>query len=510
MPTPDAAGRILIRGVNWIGDAVMTMPAIRSVRLAFPAAHISLLVKPWVAPLFEKDPCVDEIILYREEHAGIGGKFRLAAELRKRAFDRAILLQNAFDAAATAFLGGIRERIGYSRDGRGFLLTRAVPFADQDRRVHHTEYYLSLLGKAGIPPRRSIPWIWLSLEERLAGRARLLGLQRPVVALNPGATYGSSKRWQPERFAEVAERVIGEAGGSVVILGGRSEATIAAEISGKLLRHAASRVLSVAGQTGLRELAGLLSACDALVTNDSGPMHIGYAVGTPVVAVFGSTSAAETGPLGPRDVVVSAGLDCAPCFERECPTKDLRCMDLVSPERVFDALKPLLPKQRAVFFDRDGTLCRDAHYLSRMEDFEIFPGIAALAELKGAGFLLIGITNQSGIGRGLVSEEFVRQVNGIFVQSHGFDGFYFCPHHPEDRCSCRKPEPGMLVQARAEHSIDLRRSFVVGDTDADMQLARAVGATGILVRTGQSPDSRLAEHVVADLPAAVKLVRELA
>lgn len=506
--------RILIRGVNWIGDAVMTLPALRALRLADPDSRITLLVKPWVSPLFEKDPNVDEIILYSDEYKGLRGRLRLANILRGHGFCEAILFQNAFEAAILTFLAGIPERIGYNRDARGFLLTKAVPFDDHAKGLHHIEYYLNLLNKAGVAFKKTPPWIYLSIDERLQARDTLRDMKRPVVAVNPGAAYGSSKRWRPERFAEVARRVITELTGSVIILGGPSETGLAEEVVGEIrgrksnpeLSTPDSQLLNMSGRANLRELAALISECDVLVTNDSGPMHIGYAVGAPLVAIFGSTSPQLTGPLDKGSIIIRRELDCAPCFARECRKKDLKCMDQITSEEVFDAVIKLVKPKKAVFFDRDGTLCRDANYLSRMEDLEIFPAAADLKRLKENGFSLIGITNQSGIARGLVAEDFVKRVNNIFIEEYGFDGFYYCPHHPEERCSCRKPEPGLLLKARNDFDIELKGSFVVGDKELDMLLAKSVGATGIHVKTGQEVFSPSADFEAGDLKEVADII----
>jgi heptosyltransferase-2 len=502
---------ILVRGVNWIGDAIMTMPALRALRRANPDAKITLLVKPWVSPLFENDPSVDSIIHYSEEHRGILGKLKLAREIRRYGFCEAVLFQNALDAAILAFVAGIPERIGYSRDGRRLLLTKAVPYDRNSENVHHIEYYLNLLVKAGFAAEKSLPWIYLTLEERLQARERVKALKRPLIAINPGATYGSSKRWHPQRFAEVAWKIINELGGSVVILGGSSEAAIAGEIAGLLaaadtLHTRDPRHLVLAGKTGLRDLAAVISESDVIVTNDSGPMHVGYAVGTPVVAIFGSTSPEATGPAGEGNIVIKKTLDCSPCFERECERGDLKCMDLITPADVFDAVQRLVKTRRAVFFDRDGTLCRDTDYLSRMEDLEIFPEVKGLTGLKEKGYALIGVSNQSGIARGIIGEDFVKEVNAIFTGEYGFDGFYYCPHHPDEHCFCRKPEPGLLVRARNDFGIDLKRSFVVGDKEADMLLAKAVGAGAIHLATGKEPVSPIADYSANDLNGVVDII----
>lgn len=524
---------LLVRGVNWIGDAVMTMPALRALRESLPDTKISLLVRPWVAPLFENNPDIDEIILYEDKFDSLIGRFKLSSLLKAKKFCSSILFQNAFDAALIAFLSGIPERIGYSRDGRGFLLTNAIPFNRDDRKIHHVFYYLNILKNIGIDTEYSQPYIYLSMGERLRARDVLKNLRRPVIGINPGATYGSTKRWPSERFAEVSKRIITELDGSVVIFGSETEAGIAEEIvsnsrlsalspqvaSGDSPRRAnppgvgSSQLLILAGKTNLRELSALISECDILLTNDSGPMHIGYAVRTPLVAIFGSTDPSLTGPPGKENVVIKKELQCSPCFKRKCGKQKMACMTSITPDEVFEAVKHLIPKNRAVFFDRDGTLCKDVGYLNKFEDLEIFKETEDLKALKEKGFKLIGVSNQSGIARGIVKEDFTKEVNKIFIEQYGFDAFYYCPHHPDERCSCRKPEPVMILRARAEHGIDLKKSFVIGDKELDMLLAKAAGARGIFVLTGRydsqprhGTESANADYVAKDLNEAVKWI----
>ncbi len=505
----------MIRGVNWVGDAVMTMPAIRALRAAMPGRRLTLLVKPWVAGLFEKDPNIDEIMPYGDEWKGVNGKLALALALRRKDFQKAILLQNAFEAALLTFLAGIPERIGYGRDGRGFLLTTSVPFRGEDRSMHHSEYYLNLLEKAGIVKETggpiAPPWIYLDLEERLKARDSIKGLKRPVIGLNPGAAFGSSKRWPHSRFRELASMITGGLGGSVLVFGSEKEKSAAGEIA-----RGMEGAVSMAGKTTLRELAAFISECDALVSNDSGTMHVGYAVGSPVVALFGSTSPALTGPPAGGNTVIRKDIPCSPCFRRECAIagKKMPCMENIPASEVFEALKKILPSQKAVFFDRDGTLCRNANYLSCWEDFEPFSdGMAELPRLKKAGFKLVGVTNQSGINRGLVKEGFVKEVGGYFTREHGFDAFYHCPHHPDEFCPCRKPSPGMLYSARRDLGINLSNSYMIGDTAADVLAARAAGAKAVLIKTGAgefffSPDFLAPDFIASSLKEAINYIME--
>ena len=181
-------------------------------------------------------------------------------------------------------------------------------------------------------------------------------------------------------------------------------------------------------------------------------------------------------------------------------------MYAVTSDDVYYGVKKVLPKTRAVFLDRDGTLNRDMGYIHKFDDIHVFPDIDQLSLLAKNGFKLIGISNQSGIARGIVSEEFVREMNKMFIDKYGFDKFYYCPHHPDEHCPCRKPEPEMLLRARARHGINLKKSFVVGDKEADMVLARAVGAKSILVQTGQERTSENADFIAKDLTEAVRWI----
>ncbi len=503
--------KILIRGVNWIGDGVMTMPAIKAVRKAYPDATIHLLIKPYLLPLFENNPFIDSFILYDERFEGFLGKIRLSKILSKAKYSKAFLFQNAFDAAIITFLSRIPERIGYGRDGRSLFLTVAIPYKNDDRLFHHIDYYLNLLKAYGLLAEYSRPWIYLSLKERLSARERLSFLKRPILGVNPGATFGSAKRWHPERFAEVAKWFIKDKGGSILLFGSKAEIKIAEEIDylirkDNLWSLSSNSLLNLSGKTSLRELITLISECDLLLTNDSGPMHIGYAVGTPLVSLFGSTDPDLTGYKNEGNIVIKSSIKCSPCFKRECKEKETRCMDEISSDEVYLKIKETLPAKRAVFFDRDGTLCKDVDYLNNWNDFELFQEIDSLRELKAMGFLLIGISNQSGISRKIVDESFVKEVNQFFVQRYGFEQFYYCPHHPDEYCNCRKPEPGMILEARAKYRIDLKNSYVVGDKDADMLAAKAVGAKAILVRTGKQKDSDHADIVVNNLREATRII----
>jgi len=513
--------RILIRGVNWIGDAVLTLPAIQSIRRSFPDSHIALLVKPWVSGLFKENRDIDEIILYDDCHRGISGRIRLSRELRKKKFDTAILLQNAFDAALITWLAGIPKRIGYKRDGRGLLLTDAVSIKPEILEQHQVHYYLDLLNSAGIKTSVTEPYISISETERTWARNHLSSCfsdsTTPLIGINPGAAYGSAKRWLPERFAELIIKIFTEINGRVIIFGNESETEIANEIITEINRlkiklkieNYRSRLLLMSGKTDLRELASLISECDAFITNDSGPMHMASALLVPVIAIFGSTSPVKTGPFGHIHKIISADISCSPCMKRVCPEEHLKCMTEITAGEIFIALKEVLPVNRAVFLDKDGTMIEDKNYLNSFDDLVIMRGVkSGLKKLKEAGFKLICVTNQSGIARNIVDRKFVIDSNAYLQKELSLDDSFYCPHHPDEKCPCRKPEQMMMLKARNKHRINLKSSYVIGDKESDVMLAKNTGATGILLSSTPLFENSSAGFITGDLSGAVKWILE--
>jgi heptosyltransferase-2 len=315
---------ILVRATNWVGDAVMCLPALRVIRDRFPQAHIAVLAKPWVADLYRRENFADEVIQYD------GSRWAAARMLRRRKFECAILLQNAFEAALIVWLARIPVRIGYNRDGRRLLLTRAVSVPKPGEIPRHQRfYYLELLRRAGIvdklPPSDDI---------RLDAGDRKLA--RRMIGVSPGAAYGTAKQWLPERFAEAAARLAEARGAEVALFGSSGERELCEQVAKLLNGH---RVTNYAGKTTLGEFIDLASQCELFLTNDSGAMHIASALGVPTVAIFGATDDVATGPTGPLARVVREAVDCSPCLLRECPI-DHRCMTRVSAERVaVEALK---------------------------------------------------------------------------------------------------------------------------------------------------------------------------
>jgi heptosyltransferase-2 len=331
--------KILIRATNWVGDAIMALPAVRAVREKFREAEISVFARPYVADVYRDQSVCDELIDYdpKGEHQGWQGRERLIAELRSRRFDTALLLQNAFEAAWLAWRAGIPERIGYAKDGRSWLLTRAIATPKAGEIPPHEKfYYLELLRRAGWLERLpEIDQIALDVPEarkRLAAQTLLEAGVRPHafrLALGAGASYGSAKCWLPERFAEFADRFQAEKDADVILFGTAGEIAVSRAITAGMKR----KPIDLTGKTTVGDLPALLSQCHLFLGNDSGAMHVAAAVGLPVVAVFGPTDPEGTSPVTTRCSLVQQKPYCSPCFLKRCPT-DHRCMKNVSAEMV--------------------------------------------------------------------------------------------------------------------------------------------------------------------------------
>ena len=363
--------RILVRGVNWLGDAVMTTPALLRLREKFPGAHIALLCVDKICPLFEHHPAVDETIPFAKGE----DVFAIAKKLRAGKFDLALVLPNSPRSALEVFLAGIPQRIGYARPWRNFFLTQSVASrvdavkmhkrsvaeiktlvaGNSESRIQNSEIpksahqiheYLHLAAALGASAEPLAPQLLVTPEEIAAAKKRFgLGeISEPIFGLNPGAEYGPAKRWPVERFIAAAVEIQQRTNCTWLIFGGKNDAATAAQIHASLVTRHPS--LNLAGRTSLRELMALMGFCRVVLTNDTGPMHVAAALGTPVVVPFGSTSPELTGPGLPgaaRHHLLKSDAPCSPCFLRECPI-DFRCMNDISVERVVEAVMHAVEK----------------------------------------------------------------------------------------------------------------------------------------------------------------------
>ena len=358
--------RILVRGTNWLGDAVMTTPALLRLREKFPDAHIALLTPAKLKDLWLHHPAVNETISFAPGES----VFAVGKKSRAGKFDLALVLPNSTRSAIVTWLAGIPQRIGYARPGRNFFLTQTIAsrigavkmhkrsahevrelVADNSKlktenakppaAAHQLHEYLNLAASIGANPEPLAPQLAVTPDEIEAAKIKF-GLDKitaPIFGLNPGAEYGAAKRWPVEKFVAAALEIQQRTNCVWLVFGGKSDTVITNHIA-SAIGHRPSAIQNLAGKTSLRELMAALKLCRVLLTNDTGPMHVAAALGTPVVVPFGSTSPELTGPGLPGDArhrLLKSDAPCSPCFLRECPI-DFRCMNGIRVERVVEAV----------------------------------------------------------------------------------------------------------------------------------------------------------------------------
>jgi len=332
--------RILVKGTNWVGDTIISFPAVYSLRRLFPQAHISALVKSHLAELWKANPDVDEVIPYDMPRGArrIFGELRIGRLIRDQTIDLAVILPRSFSSALMVFLGGVPRRVGYKSEGRDWLLTERIDCAPELLGRHRMYYYLHLVECLGRCPSPPLPSLSLNGNQEdwantFLSHNKLQG--KLLIGLNPGATYGEAKCWPSERFVELGRKLRDGYGASILVFGssGPQEKALNAIIA----QGIGEGCLNVSGQTSLLQLAALLRHCQLLVTNDTGTMHVAAGVGTRVVAIFGPTDPQTTSPLGEGHVVVRKEVSCSPCLKRVCP-EDHRCMELISIANVLKAV----------------------------------------------------------------------------------------------------------------------------------------------------------------------------
>lgn len=327
--------RILVRGVNWVGDTILSYPAVQQLKDLFPQSHLAILVPSYLADLWMTFPYIDEIIPFKKKKgiSSIWEDLLLSRSLKKRNFDLAIILPRSFRSAFHIYLARIPIRMGYRSEGRSIFLTHGLRRTQEVLQTHRIFYYQKLvdfLGEVKTPPSLKIV---LREEDQRWAEHLLKSLEIPegslLIGINPGATYGLAKCWYSDRFGELGRRLLEKRQAWILLFGKEEERPIINEI----LQHLGPKGIDLAGKTGLLQLAAILERCHLLVTNDTGTMHLATAVGTPVVALFGPTHPGITGPWGEKNVVVKKEVSCSPCSHRICPT-DHRCMKLITVDEV--------------------------------------------------------------------------------------------------------------------------------------------------------------------------------
>jgi heptosyltransferase-2 len=331
--------RVVVRGTNWVGDAVMTIPALRKIRKILPQAQITLASRSWAKDLFAEADYVDEFLTAKR--GGIMQTLREARAWSKRDFDLAFILPNSFGAALVPALARIKYRLGYDTDRRRILLTHPVALPDWRDSRHEAYYYLNLVdeveklltGRVEI----AVPDFGLHISERRTIAAPTLlsryGVSESdmVIALCPGSINSRAKRWPAENYAALADLLIENLEAKVLLIGSAAEIDVSSEVRTRM-RH---EPISLTGETTLHQLVGVLNRVDLLITNDTGPAHIASALGRPTLVIFGPTNPLTTRPFSDAAQIIRQPPDCAPCMLRDCPI-DHRCMTAITPTAVFE------------------------------------------------------------------------------------------------------------------------------------------------------------------------------
>lgn len=335
---------------NWVGDAVMAVPALRELRDLLPHAHVTVVARPGAADIFIESDFVDDVLVY--DRQGLASVWNQIREWRLREFDLAVLFQNAFEAAVIPSVAQVSTRIGYATERRGFLLTHSLPLPAWKDERHECFYYLNIVAQLErLLTGRSVPQnveprfdLHVSAERKQEAlqslQAQGARMNAPLAVLCPGSVNSRAKRWPAERYAELADYLF-ESGAIVALIGSAGELDVSKEVCERA-RH---RPIMLTGKTTVAEATAVISIADVLITNDTGPAHIGAALHTPTLVIFGPTNPLTTYPFSAVAEIIRRPPDCAPCMLRDCPI-DHRCMTAITPAEVFERASALISRRR--------------------------------------------------------------------------------------------------------------------------------------------------------------------
>ena len=339
--------KIVVRGTNWVGDAVMTIPALRELRRVFPDSEVTLHTHSWAQGVFQNANFIDEILPFEPGKSNFKIVLAQAKIWRERKFDLAVVLPNSFQSALVAKLGRAGTRIGYATDRRSFLLTDALPVPAWKNERHEIFYYLNIVAEiekkffGETKVWENEPRFQLNVSEERKAEAReilsknAVDLSKKNVVFAAGSTNSRAKRWQAESYAELNDKIQIELNANVVLIGAKDEL----DVSLRVAENSKIKPIILTGETNLAEATAILSVCDLLVSNDTGPAHISAALGTKTLMIFGPTNPKTTQPWNSE--IIYKNVECAPCMLRDCPI-DHRCMTRISVQEVFEKAKAIL------------------------------------------------------------------------------------------------------------------------------------------------------------------------
>jgi len=517
--------RILVIRLGAIGDLILLSPAVLNLKLSFRQSEIYLMTRQHLVSLAEMMTGVDRVLPFPPDASALD-LFRMGEYLDEIGCD--LILDMHGNLRSSYLRRHVASTEAFKYPKRRWQRWLAARFQKLNPDAPHTiDLYNAAVEKAGgtVYARRPV----LSPPRRPEA-APLFDNKQPVIAVAPGASY-PVKQWPPDRFSTLTRLVAERLQANVVlILTDRDRAMLS------LRDQLEADRLKIFIDTDLGELTYVVAQSDVIVANDSALAHLGSAMGTPAVALFGPTHPTlGFSPRGLRDRIIQVPEPCRPCSlhgKRACHRDEQYCFTRIDPETVLEAVSDIIEAggrgTPALFIDRDGTLTVEKGFIGRPDDIEPEAGsIEAVKLARQAGYKIIAVSNQSGVARGYFSENDVRRVNqrvlDIFRDAGApLDDIFYCPFHKDGRVApynraavCRKPAPGMTEQAALKHHLDLFRSYTVGDRPSDVHLGHVIGGKGILVRTGYGVEGEreLAaagypgpETVVDNLLGAVKYI----
>ncbi len=493
--------KILIIRLSSLGDIILTAPVLDALKENFKNSEIYFLTKRKYQGLFESDPRVSSLIYFepKGKDKGLSGLFRLISKLNQEEFNLIVDLHSNLRSYFIRHLVKTKKKIRYHKR----LIPRLfmVYFKQwKVKPVSIVDCYLKSLEEIGLKIYNRIPRLYLKEEERLWANNFLKesGIKKDevLIGIAPGAKW-ETKRWDKEKFSIVANslsQALSVQNESIwtriFLVGDKNDQKLIENIEDNV---GIDKVIQAVGLP-LNRLMALVEKCELFVSNDSGPMHLASALGIPTIGIFGPTHPGlGFSPKGLGDKIFWAGVECSPCSlhgEKKCVKESKFCMDNIKPEKIIEEAKKMITASKVIFLDRDGTITVEKDFGSKIEEVEFIPRVKeALKILQGLGYKLVITSNQSGIGRGIMTEKQVEEIDNFIsgeLEKEGIkvSGIYYCPHLKEENCNCRKPKTGLIEKALQNKYLKLKGSWVIGDKLSDVLLGKNINGQSILVLTG--------------------------
>jgi len=486
--------RILVIRLSSLGDIILTTPVLDALKENYGNSEISLLTKQKYQGLFESDPRISSVIYFEPEDKdkGVFGLFRLIKSLNQEKFDLIVDLHSNLRSFFIRLLVKAERKVHhYKKLIPRFLMVRFKRWGVNP--VSTIDNYLKSLGEIGIKAWSRIPRLYSKNENKIWAENFFiengLGKKEILIGIAPGARW-ETKRWGLDKFSSVAKNLSQDLPVKILLVGDKDDLKPIEGIENYVGKERTIQAVDLP----LDRLIALVKRCGLFISNDSGLMHLASSLGVPTIGIFGPTSPGlGFSPSGLKDKVFWAGVDCSPCSlhgEKECVKESRYCMDNIKPEKIIEEAKRVLSANKVIFLDRDGTITEEKDFVSKIEEIKFIPGSKeALKTLQGFGYKLVIVSNQSGIARGIMTGEQVEEVNDFILkelQNEGIkiEGIYYCPHHPDENCDCRKPRTGLIKRALQDHHLKLKGAWMIGDKLSDVLLGKNIKGKSILVLTG--------------------------